>query len=195
MTDDQGPTTASTSASKERLQKLCATARQHASTYFHSMIQHVVIQHLHDGMDRACFGIVGAVDQAFQPCVDYCAGTHGAWLDCRKQIALFQTVVSNRRTGVTQRHHLGVSRWIAISDITVPATTHNFPVAHHDCAYRNFPRFKCALRRAERFFHKQFIRIRNRVHAAPTHSAGRARIDASRGRFTKIYFPALSASR
>ena len=75
------------------------------------MIQHVVIQHLHDGMDRACFGIVGAVDQAFQPCVDYCAGTHGAWLDCRKQIALFQTVVSNRRTGVTQRHHLGVSRW------------------------------------------------------------------------------------
>ena len=123
------------------------------------MIQHGVIQHLHDGMDRACFGIVGAVDQAFQPGMNYCAGTHSAWLDCRKQIALFQTVISNRSAGFTQRHHLGVSRWIAISDIAVPATPHNFSVAHHDCAYRNFSRLERALGCTQRFFHKQFISI------------------------------------
>jgi hypothetical protein len=49
--------------SKERLHHLRTTARQNTAADLHLMVQLRMIDHLHDGMHRACFGIVGTVDQ------------------------------------------------------------------------------------------------------------------------------------
>ena len=64
-TNNQRPTTNDrqlTTALKERLQQLGATACQDAAANLYFVVQLRVIQHLHYRLNRACFRIVGAID-------------------------------------------------------------------------------------------------------------------------------------
>jgi len=169
------------------------------------MVQAGVVQDLHHRMDGARFGVIRAVDQAFEPGVNQSAGAHRARLNCNKQFAVFEAVVAQGGTGLAQGQDLGVSCGIAIGKVAVAAAAYYFSAADHDGAYRDLSRFERAVSGAQRLLHKQFVGsclgIGKRMHSR-TYSAGRcASMDASScrsgrtGWFTKMYFPALSASK
>jgi hypothetical protein len=85
------------------------------------------------------------------------SGAHGTRFNCSKQLAFRQTMVAERRSGLAQRDDLSVRRWIGLRDIAIPSSPNDAACAHHDRAYRYFPRFERALGRAKRFLHPEFV--------------------------------------
>jgi len=82
-----------------------------------------------------------------------CSGAHRARFNCNKQVALFQTMVTNGCSGFAQRDHLRVGRGVVIGDVAVPSSAYDLAVADRDCAHWDFSRFERALRTAQGFFH------------------------------------------
>ena len=121
------------------------------------MVQTRVIQHLHHRMDRACFRVIGAVNEALEPGVYERAGAHGARFNCNKQCAIFQAMIADCDTGFTEGHDLGVRSGIAIGKVPVAATADYLAAAHDDRAYRDFPRFQRSLGGSESFFHEKLV--------------------------------------
>lgn len=117
-----------------------------------------MIYDLHHGVHRASLWIIRAVDQAFDAGMYHSAGAHGTRLNCNKEIAISQAMVTNRRTCVSQRNHFRVSGGIAIGDVAVPAAADDVSIAYNDCAYGNLVHFQGALGAAEGLFHPEFVR-------------------------------------
>ena len=123
------------------------------------MIQLRVIQHLHDRVDRARLGIIRAVNQPLDPRMNQRAGTHRARLNCSKQLAVAQAMVTNDCTGFAQRHDLRVGSRICAGKILVPSSGNHTPLAHDDGTHWDLPDVECALCGAERFFHEKFVGV------------------------------------
>src|SRR5579863_4594664 len=85
-TSDRRTATVLTTAFKERLQQFRTAAGQDSLANFHAMVESRMIQHLHHRVHRACFRIVRAIDQTFDPRMYQGCGTHRAWFDCSKQV-------------------------------------------------------------------------------------------------------------
>ena len=139
------------------MQQLGATSCEDPGTYFHAMVQAGMIQNLHHRTDSARLGIIGAIDQAFQPGMNQSAGAHSARLNCSKQFTAFQAVVADRGTGLAQRDDLGVGGGIGIGKVAIAPATDDLAVTNYDGAHWNFSRLKRALGRAESFPHEQFV--------------------------------------
>lgn len=104
-------------------------------------------------------GVVGAVDQALQPSVYHCSRAHGTRLNCNKQFAVSQTVVTNGSTGFSQGDDLGVRGGIGVVEITVPAPADDLALAHHDSAHRHLSGVQGALGGTQGLLHHQFVGI------------------------------------
>ena len=100
-----------------------------------------MIQYLQHRVDCARFGIVCAIYDAFHPGVNQCAGAHGARLNCSKEFAVSQTMVTQVRSGLAESDDFSVGRGIGVGDVAVPASADNFSRANNDCAYGDFARF------------------------------------------------------
>lgn len=87
-----------TTAFKERLQHFRTAAGQHSATNLSLVIQLRMIQDLHDRTDRPSFCIIRAINKAPDAGVHQRPRAHCAWLNCNKQFALFQAVVTNGST-------------------------------------------------------------------------------------------------
>jgi hypothetical protein len=85
------------------------------------------------------------------------AGTHGAGLNCNKELTVSQSMVTEVCTGFAQGDDFGMSAGIVIGNIAIPAAAYDLTVAHNDRAYGDFARFKGALGGAEGFFHPKFV--------------------------------------
>ena len=109
-------------------------------------------------MYRARFWVVRAINQAVNAGMHHRSGAHGARFNCNKQVAVFQTMVTNRGTGFAKRHDLGVRAGIGIRNVAVPSPAYNASVTYDDRANRNLSGFQSSLRAAEGFFHPDFIR-------------------------------------
>ena len=121
------------------------------------MVELRVVQHLDHGMNRAGFGVVGTVNQAFQPGMNYCARTHRTRLNCSKQFTVAEAVVTDGGTGLAQGHDLRVGGGIRVGKITVPAPANDAALANHDRAYGDLARLQSALGSAQGFFHPEFV--------------------------------------
>jgi hypothetical protein len=121
------------------------------------MVQTGVIQYLHRRMDGAGLRVIGAIDQALEPGVNQSAGTHRARLNCNKQLAALQAMVSESCTGLEQGDDLGVGGGIGVANVAVAAPANYFSGTHYHCADGNFSGFQRALSLAERFFHEKFV--------------------------------------
>jgi hypothetical protein len=132
-------------ALKKRLHHLCATARQNAAANFYLMVQLRMIHNLNHRMYCASFGIVRAVDQAFDPSLHQRPGAHRARLNCNKQFAVSQAMVTNYPARLAQRQNLRMCRWVAIGDVAIPSTSDDLPAADNHCAYGDFAGFESAL--------------------------------------------------
>src|SRR6266403_2770270 len=79
---------------KELLQDFCRTSGQYPAPDFHLMIQTGVIHHLQNRMDGACFRIVGTIHHTAKAGMNRRSRTHGARLNCSKQFAVAEPVVT-----------------------------------------------------------------------------------------------------
>src|SRR5437660_8189855 len=147
------------SASKERLQQLCTSARQHATRHFHLMIEAGMVQHLHHGMNRSRFGAVSAVDQPLEPGMHHGPGTHRTRFNCNKEFAVSQAMVAYGGTGLAQGDNLCVGRRIRVDQVAVPALAYNFVVTDDDGPDWHLASIQRALGGAESFLHPEFVRV------------------------------------
>jgi hypothetical protein len=152
-----------TTVFKERLQQFRATTGQHAEGDFHLVVQLPVVYHLQDGMHCTRFWIVSAIHQALDPRVKQRPSAHSARLNCNKQFAAFQTIVTNVRTGLAEGDDFGVGGGIGIGDAAVEAAAYDASLADDDGADWDLARFQSALGGAEGFFHPELIGRRLRL--------------------------------
>src|ERR1035438_1688254 len=127
MTSDGKPELAT--VSEKLLQDFCAASCQHAATDFHAMVQLRMIQHLHHRMNRACFRIRCAINQALDPGMHHRTCAHRARFNCNKQVAAGQTMVTDGCTGLAQGDDLGVGGGVEIRDVAIPPAAHDAPLA------------------------------------------------------------------
>src|SRR5208337_1530467 len=82
---------------------------------------------------------------------------HGARLNCSKQFAVFQAMVTDGCTGFAQGDDLGVSRGIGAGDVQVPSPAHDASLANNHRADRHFSRLESTLGTAQGLFHPEFV--------------------------------------
>ncbi len=121
-------------------------------------------------MDGACLRVVGAVHQAADAGMDSRSRAHGARLNCSKQFAVAEPVITGVSSSIAQRHDFSVSGWIAVGEVVIPPSPNHAPSAHHDRSHWNFARLKGALGATQGFFHPEFVGWSRRVvHFSVTH--------------------------
>src|ERR1700686_909624 len=147
-----------TAVFKERLQQLCRTSSQHPAPDIHLMIQTGVVHHLQNRMDGACLRVVGTIHQTADASKNCRSRAHGARLNCCKQFAVDEPVVTDVSSRLAQRHDFSMSGWIVVGEVAIPSSSKHAPFAHYDRSHRHFARFQGALGAAESFLHPKFVR-------------------------------------
>jgi hypothetical protein len=139
------------------LQHFGAAAGQDSAANLNLVVQLRMIQDLHHRMHGPGLGIVRAIYQAPDAGMYQCARAHRARLNCNKQLAGFETMVTNGCTGLAQGDDLGVGCGVVVGDVAIPSPADDLAVAYDDGAHWNFSGFESALGTAERFFHPDFV--------------------------------------
>jgi hypothetical protein len=116
-----------------------------------------MIQYLCYRMYRACLRIVGAVHQTLDAGMRHGTRAHRARLNCNKEFAVAQTVVTNDCTGFAQRDDFRVGGGIVLGNVAVPSAPDDASSAHDHSADRHFAGLERALCRAQGLFHPEFI--------------------------------------
>ena len=116
-----------------------------------------MVQDLHDGVNRSRLGIIRAVDQAFDTRVHQGSGTHRARLNCSKQFAVAEAMVTNDCTGRAQSDDFGVSSGVVVGEIAIPAAGDDLALADDDGADGNLSGFEGALGGGEGLKHEEFV--------------------------------------
>ena len=109
-------------------------------------------------MDGSRLGIVRTIHQAADTGVNQCSRTHHARFNCSKQLAVAQSVIPEVSPSFTQGHDFGVGGGIAVGEVAVPASSDDAATMDDDGPDRDFASFESALRRAQGFFHPEFVR-------------------------------------
>src|SRR3984957_6978208 len=146
-----------TTTPKERLQQLRAASRQNSALNLDLMIQLRMIQDLHHRPHRAGLRIVGAIDEPLDAGMHHRTGAHSARLNCNKQIAVSQAVVTNGCTRLAQRNNLSVRGWVGVRDIAIPSPANDAAPMHDHRSDGNFAGFERALSAAQSLFHPEFV--------------------------------------
>jgi len=121
------------------------------------VVQAGMIQNLEYGVNRTRFRIVGAINQPLQASVDQRTGTHRAGLNRGKQHAVLQTMITNRGSSFSQGNDLGMCGWIAITQIPVPASTHDVAMANHHGTDRHLAHLQTSLCSTEGLLHPELV--------------------------------------
>jgi hypothetical protein len=108
-------------------------------------------------MDGACLGVIGTVHQTTDTGVNCRSRAHGARLNCSKQFAVTEPVVTEVSSCLAQRYDLSMSGGIAVGEITIPSLSNHSPGAHHDGSHRHFARLQGALGAAQGFLHPKLV--------------------------------------
>src|SRR5208283_4442497 len=125
-----------TTLSKKFLHQLRRTSGQNPAPDLHLMIQTGVIHHLQNRMDGSCLGVFGTVHQTANAGMNSRSRAHGARLNCSKQLAFAEPVVTEVSSRLAQRHYLSVSGGIAVGEVAIPSSSNHAPCAHHDGSHR-----------------------------------------------------------
>jgi len=118
-----------------------------------------VIDNLQDRMNGPGFGVIGAIHQASDAGVNQRTGTHGTGLNCSKERALAQAMITDVSSGFAQGDDLGVGRGVIVGEVAIPAAADDLPVADDDGADGNLARVERALGGTESLFHAEFVGV------------------------------------
>jgi len=137
----------------------------------HVVIQAGMIHNLKHRMNCACFRIIRAKNQPFQACMNHRAGAHRARLNCNKQLAVPQAMVTDVFSSLTKSDDLGVGRGIRVGQIAIPPFTHDLSVADYNRTDRHFANVQSAMGGEKRLLHPEFVgkRIGCTVIGLPFH--------------------------
>ena len=112
---------------------------------------------MHDGVNRARFWIIRAVDQALNARVHQGSGTHRARLNCSKQFAGAEAMVTNDCARLAQGDDFGVRGRVVIGEIAIPAAGDDPAIANNNGADGNFSGLEGPLCGGERLQHEEFV--------------------------------------
>jgi hypothetical protein len=116
-------------------------------------------------MNRSCFRVIGSINQPANSGVNHGARAHGARLNCSKQVAVDQTVVTEVLSRLAEGDDLGVAGWVIVGDVAVGASANDASFTDDNGADWNVSGLERALGRAKRFFHPEFVHL---VFVRPT---------------------------
>jgi hypothetical protein len=108
-------------------------------------------------MNGSRFWVIGTIDQAADTSVNQGSRAHGARLNCNKQVAVDQTVVSEVGSRFAKRNHLGVSGGIVVGNVAIRAASDDASLMQDDGADGHFSGFEGTLGAAKRLFHPEFV--------------------------------------
>ncbi len=118
------------------------------------MVESRVGKHFKAGADGSAFGIVGAVDEARDTCLDNGACTHAAGLNGNVERGISKTVVGQQAGGLAQNDNLCVSRWVVVADGAVAGTGEDLAIVDEHGADRDFASYRCGARFGQGFLHE-----------------------------------------
>jgi hypothetical protein len=121
------------------------------------MIQAGVIYHLQHRINGSCLRVIRAVDEATDSSMNRRSRTHGAGLNCNKQFAAAQAMITQVFASFAERDYLGVSGRVVVGKIAVPSSSNDLAFEDDHCSDRHLSGFKSALRATERFFHPSLV--------------------------------------
>src|SRR5579863_3337923 len=148
-----------TPASEECLQHFGAAAGQNPAANLNPVIHMRMTEKLHDRIHGPGFRIVGTIHQAPDTGMNHGAGTHRARLNCNKQVAVSQSMVTDSGTRLAQRDNLGMSGGVRVGDVAVPPAGYDLFAANHDRSHGDFPGFERTLGAAQGLFHPEFVGV------------------------------------
>ncbi len=122
------------------------------------MIQAGVIRHSQNRMDGACLRVVGAIHQAAHSSMNRRSRAHGARLNCSKQFAVAQPVITEVSARFAQGHDFSMRGRIAIGEVAIPSSSNYASFTHHDRSHWHFACLQCTLSAAQGFLHPQLVR-------------------------------------
>ncbi len=112
--------------SEERLDDGGAVGGEDAGRDFHLMVEARVGEDFEAGADGAAFGIVGAVDEARDACLDNGAGAHTAGFDGDVERGISETVVAENAGSFAEGDDFRMRGGVAIADRAVTRTGEGF---------------------------------------------------------------------
>jgi hypothetical protein len=121
------------------------------------MIQAGQIHHLQKRMDGSCFWIIGTVDQAADAGMNCRSRAHGTRLNCSKQFARDEAMVSYVSTRFAQGDDFCVGGWIVVREIAVPTPAHYASLVNDNGSNGHFIGLQCALGATKGLFHPEFV--------------------------------------
>lgn len=110
-------------------------------------------------MDCSGLGVVRAVYEAADAGVNERARTHGARLNCSKELAVSETVVTEVLTGFAEGNDFGVSGRVVVGEVAIPAAPDDAIAVHDDGSHGDFASLECALGRAQSLLHPEFVGV------------------------------------
>ena len=116
--------------SEERLDDGGAVSGEDARCNFHLMIEARVGEDFEAGAHSAALGIVGAVNEARDACLDDGARAHAAGFDGDIERGTSEAVVAKKAGGFAQSDDFGVGGGVAIADGAVARAGENLAVMH-----------------------------------------------------------------
>jgi hypothetical protein len=84
-------------------------------------------------------------------------GTHGARLNCSKEVAIDEAVITEVLRRFAQGYDFGVSGWVVVGEIAVIAAANDAALEDNYGAYRDFAGREGALSATDGFFHPDFV--------------------------------------
>jgi hypothetical protein len=121
------------------------------------MIQVGVIYHLQNRMNGSRLRIIRTVDEATYSSMNRRSRTHGAGLNCNKQLAAAEAMITQVFSRFAQRNYLGVGGWVVVGKVAVPSPSNNLALEYNDRSDGNLACLKRALGATQRFFHPALV--------------------------------------
>jgi hypothetical protein len=121
------------------------------------MIQAGVIYHLQNGMDGPCLWIVGTIHQAAEAGMHGSSRAHGARLNCNKQFAATEAVITEVSSGFAQRHNFGMGGGIGVGEIAIPTASNDAVFADDHGSDGDFAGIEGALGAEQGLLHPEFV--------------------------------------
>jgi hypothetical protein len=108
-------------------------------------------------MNGSGLWVVGAIHQAAEAGMYRSSRAHGAWLNCNKQFAAAEAVITEVSPGFSQRHYFGVRGGIGIGEIAIPSSSKDAPFADNHGSHGHLVGIEGSLGAAQGLLHPEFV--------------------------------------
>jgi len=116
-----------------------------------------MIQNLEHRVNCTRFRIGSTINKPLQASLHERAGAHRAWLNRNEELAVPQPMITHKGSRFPQSHDLGMCGWIAIANVSVPASTDHLAIPNHHGTDRHLADLQASLGGTEGFLHPDLV--------------------------------------